>query len=160
VPRRTIGSNTALALAREALLQILVGPGLPRPIYTEAAPALTLIAKMIGPRQATVRMAMNQVADGSCSGCFRTIPRQTTPPAFDTSVDVLTKTTDQYNTIAIGPGIPLASTMAKNAGTRTLFGNTQASSIATMTYQAPSVVFFTGGYTQRTVNGVFDPTSK
>src|SRR5262249_13520656 len=66
----------------------------------------------------------------------------------------------QYNTIAIGPGIPLASTMAKNAGTRTLFGNTQASSIATMTYQTPSVVFFTGGYTQRTVNGVFDPTSK
>jgi hypothetical protein len=160
IPRRTVGSNTVLALAREALLQVSAGPSTPRTIYTEAAPALTLIEKMIGPRQATVRMTVNQLADASCTGCFRTGPRQTTPPAFDMTVDLLSKTTDLYTLIGIGAGIPLASTLAKNAGTRTLFGNTQASTMPFLTWSAPFSVSYVSNYVQRTAPGVYNPTSK
>jgi len=161
VPRRTIGSSTALAIAREALLQVSAGPTTPRSIYTEAAPVLGLIEKMVGPRQATVRMQMLNVADASCTGCFRPMPKQTNPPAFDISVDLLTKNVDPFTTVAIGPGIPLASTMAKNEGTHTLFGNTQATSIAPMNFLTPGPLNYLGGaYVQRTLNGAFNPTSK
>lgn len=155
--RRLLGSNTVLALAREALLVMAPTTSVAKGIYTQAAPAVGLIEKVIGPRQVLVRQQLKTTAaSGSCTGCVALSPNTTTAAGVTTNfvnVDLITKSTDPFSRIAIAPGIPLASTLAMNANTTTIFGGTQANAIANLTYAAPAATTLAQGYVSLNTSG-------
>jgi hypothetical protein len=149
--RRQVGSNTALALARESLLQLSLLSSGAKQMYTEAAPAVTLIEKMIGPRQVILRQRLKTTAVTSvCPTCVQVSPDTTVASGITTSfitADVIAKSTDTYKNIAFAQAVPLAGTLTMNSNTKTLYGQTQANAIANLTYTAMTpTAFGTTGY--------------
>ena len=75
--QRRIGSNTALALARETLLQLgaLAAGRRPKDIYVGAEGVLDLIASAIGTRQVMLRQQFASTANAAaCTGCVSLTP--------------------------------------------------------------------------------------
>jgi len=170
--RRSVGSSTALALARESLMQLAAAPTTAAyGILVEAGPALALIEKAIGSRQVLVRQTMipsTSLSTWVCPICAPGVAKAPTVGGVVTNylnVDVLTKNTDSVDRIAIAPGIPLAATLVRDPNTTTLFGDTQASAIASLTYATPSQITYGSAaygsdYVMRSTSGTWPITSK
>jgi len=144
--RRNVGSNTVLALARETLLQLSSAAAPANGIFAQAAPALGLIEKVIGTRQVILRHQKGGYWAGICPECGRqynaAFNNGNGGVDYNMYVDEITKSSDPLSAVALAPAVPLAATLVRSPDTTTLFGGTQANSIANLTYQSPAVTSF------------------
>jgi hypothetical protein len=149
----TIGSNTALALAREAILQVASSPAAPQALSTALTPVVSLIETEIGSRQVLLRPQMQSTPNPSaCLGCVTLVPASTTSgttTTYSDTIDVVTKSDDPFTFAAAGPNIPLAATLAIDPNTTTVFG-TNHTSISSLPYSTLQQTTLSSGYVLRT----------
>jgi hypothetical protein len=150
------GSNTALAIAREALLQAS-GASSSLAIYNAAASALPLIDKSVGARQAVVRVALQSSPNpGACSGCVLL-----TPGGSGLTLDVITNPADTFAAAAVTANIPLAATLVTDPNTTTIWG-TNHTSITSPAYTTMAQTTFstlTPSYVLRSLAAPFASTT-
>ena len=123
------GSTSWLALAREALLTVSNATGPAQGIYPIAAPVIARIERAIGTRQVVIRGNLQGTPNPTaCAGCVLL------SLGTGVTVDMLTNPADEFTSAAAVPGIPLAATLAADSNTTTIWGQTQASAIASQSF--------------------------
>ncbi len=128
---RQLGSSTVLAIAREALLVNgaesttgAVG------IYRAASPALALIEKAIGSRQAIIRqpLATGTADTASCPGCHDLVYASVDASGKQsTDVAILTRASDPYLAFSVRNGVEGAASLAIHSTTTTVWGTSRTS---------------------------------
>jgi hypothetical protein len=159
---RNLGSNTVLALAREALLQLGALPSTSRPrnIYDRAAPAVDLIETMIGSRQVLVRQKLASMANSAaCTGCVTLHPSYQTISGtnyYTLNVDMITKSDDPLHYVSVGPGIPHAATLVLDRLNTQSIWDTNGDSIDDNAFYMPlTEIALQNGYRLRSVSGLW-----